>query len=270
MSKPFPRLSRRRALQTAAATLVALGLLLWWLLPLGEDPPSGTITFSTGTRAGVYQKYGVLLRDELHRDMPDLKVKLETTMRLPGERQAGGDRQVRLRDRRGRRRRDLPTERRPRRRPAPRSRPPLRRLRPAGRPVRLGHPHAGRPQGQAGLHRRPQLRCPADRGPRAHRRRHRPGQGHPAEGGGHRHRPQSPGSRPGRVLLVRRSAHRRSEAVGRTFRLPFRPDRALSRGEAARRGRAHPLLPRHQHAGCRRTRPSRTTEPSRRWPSPTC
>jgi len=81
MPQPLPRLrlhlSRRQALQTAAATLVALALLLWWLLPLGEDPPSGTITFSTGTRAGVYQKYGNLLRKEIHKDMPDLKVKLE-------------------------------------------------------------------------------------------------------------------------------------------------------------------------------------------------
>lgn len=76
---PNPRFSRRQALQSAAAALVALGLILWWLLPLGEDPPSGTITFSTGTRAGVYQKYGVLLRKALREDMPDLKVKLETT-----------------------------------------------------------------------------------------------------------------------------------------------------------------------------------------------
>ncbi|MEU9173095.1 TAXI family TRAP transporter solute-binding subunit [Streptomyces sp. NPDC048420] len=80
MPKPS-RLSRRQAqaLQTAAATLVALGLLLWWLLPLGEDPPSGTITFRTGTRAGVYQKYGDLLRKAIHKDMPDLNVKLETS-----------------------------------------------------------------------------------------------------------------------------------------------------------------------------------------------
>jgi TRAP transporter TAXI family solute receptor len=88
MPKPFPRLSRRQALQTAAATLVALGLLLWWLLPLGETLPSGTITFSTGTKAGVYQKYGVLLRNALHKDMPDLHVTLETS--------AGSQENVRL------------------------------------------------------------------------------------------------------------------------------------------------------------------------------
>lgn len=52
MSKALTRISRRRALQGAAAGLVTLGLLLWWLLPLGEETPSGTITFSTGTRAG--------------------------------------------------------------------------------------------------------------------------------------------------------------------------------------------------------------------------
>ncbi|WP_406160805.1 TAXI family TRAP transporter solute-binding subunit [Streptomyces sp. NBC_00882] len=87
MPKPFPRLGRQ-ALQTAAATIVALGLLLWWLLPLGETPPAGTITFSTGTKQGVYQKYGGLLRKEIRKDMPDLKVKLETS--------AGSQENVRL------------------------------------------------------------------------------------------------------------------------------------------------------------------------------
>jgi TRAP transporter TAXI family solute receptor len=79
MSKALTRISRRRALQGAAAGFVALGLLLWWLLPLGEKPPSGTITFSTGTRAGVYQEYGALLRKELAKDMPQLKVRLLTS-----------------------------------------------------------------------------------------------------------------------------------------------------------------------------------------------
>ncbi|MEU6352540.1 TAXI family TRAP transporter solute-binding subunit [Streptomyces sp. NPDC047072] len=79
MSKSFPRIGRRHALRAAAAGLVALGLLLWWLLPLGEDPPSGTITISTGTKAGVYQRYGELLRDALREDMPDLTVDLQTS-----------------------------------------------------------------------------------------------------------------------------------------------------------------------------------------------
>ena len=88
MPTPLPHLSRRQALQTAAAAIVALGLILWWLLPLGDTPPTGTITFSTGTKAGVYQKYGDLLRKEIHKDMPDLKVKLETS--------AGSQENVRL------------------------------------------------------------------------------------------------------------------------------------------------------------------------------
>ncbi|MGW0187981.1 TAXI family TRAP transporter solute-binding subunit [Streptomyces sp. NPDC003362] len=79
MSKLFPRIGRRRALQSAAAGVVALGLLLWWLLPLEEEPPSGTITLSTGTRAGVYYEYGERLRKELAEDMPDLKVELLTS-----------------------------------------------------------------------------------------------------------------------------------------------------------------------------------------------
>lgn len=76
MSKTFPRISRRRTFQAVTAGFVALGLLLWWLLPLGEEPPSGTITFSTGTQRGVYQEYGERLRSEFSRDMPGLEVKL--------------------------------------------------------------------------------------------------------------------------------------------------------------------------------------------------
>jgi uncharacterized protein len=79
MSKALSRISRRPALQGAAAGFVVLGLLLWWLLPLGEEPPSGTITFSTGTRAGVYQEYAERLQKELAKDMPDLKVRLITS-----------------------------------------------------------------------------------------------------------------------------------------------------------------------------------------------
>ncbi|GGM08909.1 hypothetical protein GCM10010129_60960 [Streptomyces fumigatiscleroticus] len=79
MSKVFPRVGRRRAAQGAAAGAVVLGLLLWWLLPLGEEPPGGRITFSTGTRAGVYWKYGELLHTEFRKDMPDLRVELTTS-----------------------------------------------------------------------------------------------------------------------------------------------------------------------------------------------
>ncbi|MCX4765449.1 TAXI family TRAP transporter solute-binding subunit [Streptomyces sp. NBC_01275] len=79
MSRTFPRIARRRALQAAAAGVVALGLLLWWLLPLGEEPPSGSITFSTGSTSGVYQEYGSRLREALAKDMPDLKVTLKTS-----------------------------------------------------------------------------------------------------------------------------------------------------------------------------------------------
>ncbi|MFD5572416.1 TAXI family TRAP transporter solute-binding subunit [Streptomyces cadmiisoli] len=79
MSMVLPRIGRRRALQGAASGLVAFGLLLWWLLPLGEDPPGGSITFSTGTPRGVYQKYGTLLRNALSKDMPELKVRLMTS-----------------------------------------------------------------------------------------------------------------------------------------------------------------------------------------------
>ncbi|MEU6812685.1 TAXI family TRAP transporter solute-binding subunit [Streptomyces sp. NPDC046831] len=76
MSKLLPRTGGRRALQGAAAGVVALGLLLWWLLPLGEDPPAGTVTFSTGAPRGVYQEYATLLRTEFGKDMPHLNVRM--------------------------------------------------------------------------------------------------------------------------------------------------------------------------------------------------
>ncbi|CAL9579766.1 TAXI family TRAP transporter solute-binding subunit [Streptomyces sp. enrichment culture] len=77
MVKLLSRIGGRRALQGAGAAFVALGLLLWWLLPLGEEPPSGSITFSTGTPQGVYQKYGSLLQQAFKRNMPDLEVRLQ-------------------------------------------------------------------------------------------------------------------------------------------------------------------------------------------------
>ncbi|NJP52728.1 TAXI family TRAP transporter solute-binding subunit [Streptomyces sp. SBST2-5] len=79
MSVALSRIGRRRALQGAAAAVVALGLLLWWVAPWREEPPGGTVTLSTGTRAGVYQKYGELLRSSLDKHMPDLEVRLLTS-----------------------------------------------------------------------------------------------------------------------------------------------------------------------------------------------
>ncbi|MFJ3672942.1 TAXI family TRAP transporter solute-binding subunit [Streptomyces sp. NPDC090106] len=80
MSRSFPYgISRSRALQGAAAGFVAFGLLLWWLLPLSEAPPSGTIKFSTGSPGGVYQEYGDLLSIAFAKDMPDLQVRLRTS-----------------------------------------------------------------------------------------------------------------------------------------------------------------------------------------------
>lgn len=79
MSKLFSSFGRRRGLQGAAVGAVVLGLLLWWLLPLGERPPSGTIIFSTGTTRGVYQEYGERLRTAFGKDMPNLTVKLLTS-----------------------------------------------------------------------------------------------------------------------------------------------------------------------------------------------
>jgi TRAP transporter TAXI family solute receptor len=74
------RISRGRALQGSAAVLVVLGLLLWWLLPIGAPSPSGHVVFSTGARSGVYQTYGALLKDDLAHDLPDVSIKLQTSV----------------------------------------------------------------------------------------------------------------------------------------------------------------------------------------------
>ncbi|MFJ7902672.1 TAXI family TRAP transporter solute-binding subunit [Streptomyces sp. NPDC096198] len=76
MLQALPRMSRRRALLGSTAAFAVLGLLLWWLLPLGKESPSGTVTFSTGTPTGVYQKYGTLLRHAIAKDLPGLDVRL--------------------------------------------------------------------------------------------------------------------------------------------------------------------------------------------------
>ncbi|KND32620.1 TAXI family TRAP transporter solute-binding subunit [Streptomyces acidiscabies] len=76
MSKLFARIGKRHALEGAAAGVVLLGLLLWWLLPLGDDPPSGSVKFTTGNQVGVYYQYADLLKGELSKDMPRLKVDL--------------------------------------------------------------------------------------------------------------------------------------------------------------------------------------------------
>ncbi|MET8951926.1 TAXI family TRAP transporter solute-binding subunit [Streptomyces sp. NPDC004393] len=76
MLQALPRIGRRRALLGSTAALALVGLLLWWLLPIGDEPPSGTVTFSTGTPTGVYQKYGMLLRGAIAKDLPRLDVRL--------------------------------------------------------------------------------------------------------------------------------------------------------------------------------------------------
>ncbi|WUT94171.1 TAXI family TRAP transporter solute-binding subunit [Streptomyces sp. NBC_00667] len=70
-------MSRRRALWGLAAVLAVCGLLVWWLRPFGEPEPSGSLTFSTGVRTGVYHRYGELLEQALATDMPRVTVKLE-------------------------------------------------------------------------------------------------------------------------------------------------------------------------------------------------
>ncbi|MBA2809470.1 TAXI family TRAP transporter solute-binding subunit [Streptomyces sp. KM273126] len=76
---PAPhRIGAHRVLLASTAALVVLGLLTWWLWPR-EQPPTGTITISTGPQSGVYHDYGERLRTAIARDMPGLKVELLTS-----------------------------------------------------------------------------------------------------------------------------------------------------------------------------------------------
>lgn len=70
---------RRRVLRAGAAAAVALGLLLWWVLPLDSPSPSGPLVFSTGVRTGVYQLYGERLEGALATDMPKVSIRLRTS-----------------------------------------------------------------------------------------------------------------------------------------------------------------------------------------------
>ncbi|MEU1487078.1 TAXI family TRAP transporter solute-binding subunit [Streptomyces sp. NPDC005752] len=79
MLHALSRFDRRRTLQGGAALVVVLGLLLWWVLPLGEEEPSGSLTFSTGVRSGVYQRYGQRLEGALAKDMPKVSIQLRTS-----------------------------------------------------------------------------------------------------------------------------------------------------------------------------------------------
>ncbi|MFE6843079.1 TAXI family TRAP transporter solute-binding subunit [Streptomyces sp. NPDC057686] len=74
-----PRIRRRTALWGLVAVLGVLALLAWWLRPFGEPELKGGLSFSTGVRTGVYHRYGQLLEQALARDMPEVKVRLETS-----------------------------------------------------------------------------------------------------------------------------------------------------------------------------------------------
>ncbi|MGJ5693823.1 TAXI family TRAP transporter solute-binding subunit [Streptomyces sp. SID7815] len=79
MLHALSRFRRRRTLQGGAAAVVVLGLLLWWVLPLGDEQPTGSLTFSTGVRSGVYQRYGQRLEGALAKDMPKVSIRLQNS-----------------------------------------------------------------------------------------------------------------------------------------------------------------------------------------------
>ncbi|MFI2039657.1 TAXI family TRAP transporter solute-binding subunit [Streptomyces bottropensis] len=78
MVQVLPRIGTRHALLGSVASLVVLGLLAWWLWPR-EEPPSGTITLSTGADSGVYQQYGQEMKTAIAQDMPRLTIDLRSS-----------------------------------------------------------------------------------------------------------------------------------------------------------------------------------------------
>ncbi|MEU5832922.1 TAXI family TRAP transporter solute-binding subunit [Streptomyces diacarni] len=66
-----------RLLWGSAAVLVVCGLLAWWLVPSRAPAPSGQITFATGVRTGVYERYGTLFKQRLARDLPRVELTLQ-------------------------------------------------------------------------------------------------------------------------------------------------------------------------------------------------
>ncbi|MDF6018395.1 TAXI family TRAP transporter solute-binding subunit [Streptomyces sp. JH34] len=79
MLHALSRFGRRRTLLGGGAAVVVLGLLSWWVLPLGDAEPSGSLTFSTGVRSGVYQRYGQRLEGALAKDMPKVSIQLQNS-----------------------------------------------------------------------------------------------------------------------------------------------------------------------------------------------
>ncbi|SFE93402.1 hypothetical protein SAMN05216251_106264 [Actinacidiphila alni] len=67
----------RRALQALLAGSSVLALLLWWLLPSsGPSYPRAPMSLATGVANGVYEKYGMLLKGDLHTALPGVQVNL--------------------------------------------------------------------------------------------------------------------------------------------------------------------------------------------------
>ena len=268
-----PRIGRRRALPGAAALLVVLGLLLWWLLPLGDGSPSGSVTFSTGVTTGVYQRYGELLKKDLQGSAGS-GVRAADQSGVAGEPRAGG----------GRARRTSPS-RRPTRSPKYRQ---------------DGKPGAERLRGCARLYDDyVQLVVPkgsADRSSSADLRGKRVAVGQAGSGvrliaerllsaagldpvqdvdagvRRDRHHAGAAGTRPARrVLLVGRPAHRGRCASCRSASTSGWSRSGASLKAAARHGRdGLALLPGGGDARGRLSRVPRTAAPCRPWQSPTC
>ncbi|MFD4376191.1 TAXI family TRAP transporter solute-binding subunit [Streptomyces sp. NPDC059202] len=77
MFPSLTRAARRRVLALAAALLAVCGVLLWWLAPFGGSTPRGSITFSTGVPTGVYERYGVLLKQAMAKELPEVSITLK-------------------------------------------------------------------------------------------------------------------------------------------------------------------------------------------------
>ncbi|MBA0051931.1 TAXI family TRAP transporter solute-binding subunit [Streptomyces sp. AJS327] len=70
---------RRRTTRSLVAALLAAGLLAWWLWPVAPPEPRGEVSFATGVRTGVYERYGGLLKQRLDDELPKVELELQNS-----------------------------------------------------------------------------------------------------------------------------------------------------------------------------------------------
>jgi TRAP transporter TAXI family solute receptor len=75
--------SRTVRLATVLVLLVAAGLGWWLGMPQGVPYPKGTFGLATGSKGGVYERYGQLLQPKVDHDLPGVLLRLDASVGGP-------------------------------------------------------------------------------------------------------------------------------------------------------------------------------------------